>query len=506
MSNQNRSRFARNAVANWIAFLFSALIGFFLSPFVVEHLGATRYGVWSLLAGFVGYLGLLDLGIRQAVNRYIAHHRAVGAHEESSSIVSAAIRLFGLLGILAIVFSGVFAYVAPIFFNIPESLVNDTRLIVVLGGLTVAVTLMGGVFGGVITGLERFDVQCYLDILVTTVRAALTVVVLLKGYGLVALSCVQLVASLLNCIAFWTAARNLYSELRLRFKGVLVAYMRQILSFGASLSVIFLLNAVILHSDAIIIGAFLPIESVTFFAIAGSLYMYAREITRALSYVMTPRVSALTSMGSNKVAAEILTVAGVGTLVAGPIVATFLFRGESFISLWMGPQYGPVSGEVLRVLAIVALLEASRSVVIQSLTGMAKQRMVIPGLAFEAACKLALSILLVRQLGIVGVALGTLVPSVLVNLGFIPRCLSMATGVRVKDFYRKAVVLPTAACVPFVLASVAIQEYAPATNLAVFFMQVIAILPLVPLAAWFLCLSVTEKEQVRSEIRKVVGR
>jgi hypothetical protein len=85
MTNQNRSRFARNAVANWIAFLFTAIVGFFLSPFVVEHLGATRYGVWSLLAGLVGYLGLLDLGIRQAVNRYVAHHRAVGAHEESPS-------------------------------------------------------------------------------------------------------------------------------------------------------------------------------------------------------------------------------------------------------------------------------------------------------------------------------------------------------------------------------------------------------------------------------------
>jgi O-antigen/teichoic acid export membrane protein len=91
-----RSHFARNVVANWIAFLFAAVVGFFMSPYVVEHLGATRYGVWSLLAGMIGYLALLDLGIRQAVNRYVAHHRAVGAHDESSSIVSAALRLFGI--------------------------------------------------------------------------------------------------------------------------------------------------------------------------------------------------------------------------------------------------------------------------------------------------------------------------------------------------------------------------------------------------------------------------
>src|SRR3954462_9674957 len=126
-----RSRFARNAVANWIAFLFSAIVAFFLSPFVVHHLGATGYGVWSLLAGLVGYLGLLDLGIRQAMNRYVAHHHAVGAHEECSSVVSAALGLFGMLGAVAVVLSCAVAYLAPFVFNIPESLTSDTRIIVV---------------------------------------------------------------------------------------------------------------------------------------------------------------------------------------------------------------------------------------------------------------------------------------------------------------------------------------------------------------------------------------
>src|SRR6266853_119551 len=222
MTDQSRpSRFARNALANWIAFLFAAIVAFFLSPFVVQHLGATGYGVWTLIGGLVGYLGLLDLGIRQAVNRYIAHYKAVGAHDEGSSIVSAAIRLFGLLGILAICLSGILAYFAPIFFNIPESLVDDTRIIVVLGGLTVAATLMGGVFGGVVTGLERFDIQCGLEIFVTTVRTVAIVLALREGYGLVSLACIQLAASVLNWFVYWAAVHKAYRELRLRFRGPL---------------------------------------------------------------------------------------------------------------------------------------------------------------------------------------------------------------------------------------------------------------------------------------------
>lgn len=499
-------RFARNAVANGIAYLFTAVVGFMLSPYVVSHLGATRYGVWTLIAGLVGYLGLLDLGIRQAVNRFTAHHHAAGAHQESSLIVSAALRLFGFLGILAILFSGVVAYFAPVLFNIPEALVNDARTIVVIGGLTVAVSLVGGVFGGIVTGLERFDIQCVLEILVTSVRTAAIVLALHEGQNLVALAAIQLSASILYCIVFWVAAHKLYAQLRIRLWGALDRQVRTILSFSASLTVLYALGKIISYSDSLVIGAFLPIESVTFFAIAGSLSIYARELPKALSSLMTPRVSALTSVGSLRVGELILGVGKIATLAAAPIAVTFLLRGESFITLWMGSAYGQLSGEVLQILAIVVLLDASRSVAMDSLTGMAKQRTVIPGVVIEAAFNLALSLALVKPLGITGVALGTLIPSVLVNLVYFPVVLSKATGIAVRHFCLGAVLLPTVACLPFGLASVMIERFMPATTLPGFFLQTILILPLVPLTAWFLCLSAAEKEQVKSEIGKLIGR
>jgi O-antigen/teichoic acid export membrane protein len=202
----------------------------------------------------------------------------------------------------------------------------------------------------------------------------------------------------------------------------------------------------------------------------------------------------------------IVTVSKFATLVAAPVAATFVFRGESFITLWMGAAYGPVSGEVLRILGIAFWLESTRSVVIHSLTGMGKQRAVIPGLALEAAVKIALSIALVGPLGIIGVALGTLIPGMLVNLAYVPRCLSSAAAVPVRVFHRQAQLLPTLACVPFALASVTIERYLPATNLALFFVQVLLILPLVPMTAWFLCLNTAERKQVELAFRRLIGR
>ena len=504
-SRTRRPTLARNAVANWSTFLFAAIVSFFLSPFVVHHLGATNYGVWTLLGGLVGYLGLLDIGLRNAVSRYIAHYQAAGKHAESSSIASAALKLFLMLGILAIVLSGALAFFAPRVFNIPEALVDDARVVVVLGGLSIAVGLVSGVFAGIVTGLQRFDVFACLEVFVTTVRTVAFVLSLWEGYGLVALACIQLGSSLLSLIVLWVIAHRLYPGLRLKVLGSLYPQIRTILSFSISLSVLYLFGQLIYYSGTLVIAAFLPIEAVTFFSIAGVVCFQARGVAASLSNLMAPRVSALTSMGSSRVAQDIVAVARIATLVVTPIAVVFVLRGESFITLWMGSEYGPASGGVLRILAIVLWLEASRSVVIFSLVGMGRQRTLIPGMALEAAGNLALTVALVRPFGIVGASLGTLIPSMLVGLGYIPRCLSQEAAVPASLFYRKALLQPTAACVPFALASAAIERFTPAGSLAVFLTQVIATLPMVPVGAWFLCLSTAEKQHVKLRLRDLVG-
>ncbi len=410
-----------------------------------------------------------------------------------------------MLGILAIVLSGVFAYFAPKFFQIPESLLDDTRIIIVFGGVMVAVTLISGVYGGMVAGIERFDIQSNIEIFFTIARAVAIVLALREGYGLVSLAGIQLAASVLNCVAFWAAAHRLYKDVRRRLLGPLFPQMRMLLSFGISVSVIYVFGAIILYSDALIIAAFLSIEAVAFFAIAGSLCVYATELARALAYLMVPRLSVLTSMGSDKMGDEILAVAKFATLIVTPIAAIFVLRGESFITLWMGPEYGATSAGVLRILAIIVWLEASRSVVIHSLAGMARQRMLMPGLAFEAFFKLLLSIWLVHPLGLEGVALGSLISSLLVSLGYIPRCLSKVTGDPIKRYFSGALLLPTVACIPFMAMSIITDRIFPVTNLAAFFVQVALILPLVPLTAWFLCFSSREKMQIDVLLRRVVG-
>src|SRR5678816_2847734 len=54
------------------------LVGFVVAPFLIHRLGETGYGLWVLIGSLTGYFGLLDLGVRGSVGRFIAYHRAQG--------------------------------------------------------------------------------------------------------------------------------------------------------------------------------------------------------------------------------------------------------------------------------------------------------------------------------------------------------------------------------------------------------------------------------------------
>jgi len=86
--------------------MFSAIVSFFLGPYILGKLGATSYGIWALIGSLVGYFGLLDLGVRSAVTKFVASYHSAGNHDGASDVKSAALLAFTMAGFLAIVIDG----------------------------------------------------------------------------------------------------------------------------------------------------------------------------------------------------------------------------------------------------------------------------------------------------------------------------------------------------------------------------------------------------------------
>jgi O-antigen/teichoic acid export membrane protein len=501
-----RRQMARSIVSNWATFAFSAGVNFFVSPLVVRSLGETQYGAWTLLVAVVGHLGLLDLGVRSAVTRYVAQFHAAERHDRASLLYAAALRIFAIAGVTAMLLSAILAMLIGHVFNIPRELIGIARVVAVIGGVNVAASLLSGVFGGVLIGLERFDYSNALEISVGTFRAIAVVLALKERHGLIALSLIQLFATILRGAGSVYYTRKFYPNLKLGVQRWDQESGRLIFKYGLTASFLHVTATLMAYGDTLVLGALLPIGMITYFAIAGNLIEYARSVVSGISQTLSPRLSALQAGGQQSdLQGALMTSARLSTLVVVPIVATFIVRGHSFIALWMGNEYADLSGRVLSVLAITLIPLGGYQVMAAALFGISKHGRLVPVFVAECICNFVLSIVWVRHYGVIGTAFGTLVPRLIVSLFIGPWFVHRTLDVPIRTFWFSVFVRPVAAAIPFAIASGIVDRVLPARNLSIFFAQVIALLPLMAVAPW-IALSADERTVVRRTLANVAYR
>jgi O-antigen/teichoic acid export membrane protein len=168
--------------------------------------------------------------------------------------------------------------------------------------------------------------------------------------------------------------------------------------------------------------------------------------------------------------------------VSLPILVTLIFRGDNFIGVWMGPQYSRTSGTVLAILATALLFALPNTPASSIAFGIEKHKKVAMWAVGEALANLTLSISLALIFGLYGVAIGTLVPSLAVNLILWPRYVSHLVGISYREVFMK-VWGPVFLCaVPFAAASYVVNVFFPARDMIIFILQTTALLPIFALS------------------------
>jgi O-antigen/teichoic acid export membrane protein len=487
----------KNVLWNWGALAFSIAVTLVLSPYIVRRLGDTAYGLWVLLGSLVGYLGLLDFGIRGAVTRYVAKLHAAAADAEASRITSTAATIVSIAAVVAVVGSVVLATSIVQNFDITPAETVTARIVVILGGLTIAATLLGGVFGGIVIGVQRFDLNGQIEIGVGIVRALGIYIALRVGFGLVALAVIQLAVSVARTGASAWLAGRLYPTLRLRFGVWEREALRELVSFSLYSTLLVFSSTLILYSDSVVIGALLPVQAITFFAIASNLTSYARALIGGLSSTLGPRASALEVQGGDQIRQVTLRASRIATLLILPIALTFLLRGEAFIGLWMGARYAETSGEILRILTYGLVGWTTGQVTLYAVIGVNRHKGLVPFYIAEAVINLGLSLLWVRQMGLPGAAWGTTVPTLVSWLLVMPWYARRTLGIPLRDYWTQIWLRPLVAMIPFAVGTAVIDAYWPAQNLVSYFAGVTALLPLAVAGAWAVALEPPERERLR---------
>ncbi len=459
----------RNILSNWTGAAVAMVVMFFLSPFVVHKLGSAGYGIWVLVGSLTGYFGLLDLGIRPAIVKFTSKYYELQDTDKINEAINSAIVISSMIAFVILIATAIIAHFANNIFKVPPEYHSAIRILVLLVGIKIAIEVPFAILTAVFNGLQRFDLNNVIGISVLLIRSLAIVVILSMGGRLIAMGLILLGAGILETLIRLKLCYKILPTLKLHPRLARKDMLKNIYSFSIYIFLIGLSAQITFYANNLIIGAFLTATAIAYYAIGANLIEYLKNIVAQVTTTVTPVASAFEAREQNERLKNLLLI---GTryclLIIFPVGIVYLILGERFIDLWMGPEYGPPSSEVLTILMIAYFGFLSQLVSGSILYGLGKVKTYAFLNIGTAAANLLLSLLLVKPYGIIGAALGTAIPLTIYGTFIIPAYICRVLSVNLFTYFKSSFIPAILSSVPFLAAVILIHRLLTINSLTQF--------------------------------------
>jgi O-antigen/teichoic acid export membrane protein len=273
--------------------------------------------------------------------------------------------------------------------------------------------------------------------------------------------------------------------------------LRLLATHGFYALILILTTRIITDAGTIIVGAFVGVSAVTYYAIASSLTTYAYSVISCITTTIPPAASHLEAMG-NEEGLKVLCIGGTKSvlMIGLPILITYILTGDLFLRLWVGEAFGQ-SYLPLALLSVAWAFNYLQVCALCALIGLSRHKVAAWMALVQSFLNVGLSIVLVKSMGMLGVAWGAMLASVVMNLIFQVHALRQLQ-IPIGRFVNQAVLPWAATMLPFTLVLGFLTVVYPPARLINYFAEVAVAVSCMMLFLPWLGLNSNERVMVRS--------
>lgn len=331
-----------NGVVTYGATLIQGGVGFLLVPFIVTRIGKESYGVVLLAMSALSMIEIFGMALTQAVAKHVAAEDARGERKLLNVIFSSSLLWFlliGLVGSAAAALAGLnFSRLFP---DVSPELARDGRVSMFIMSGTIAACLVGDVWKGVLSGVQRYDIISTLSSIRSLGRAICVVAYfLLMGPALLPVVIIFAGTHVLERIGLAAACHWTVRELRASPKFITRLGLRMIAAFATFLLVATIANLLVSDILKVVIGRELGLSALTEYGVALVLITFANGVVRSFQNVLMPVASKYQELGNEAIIRKLLVhgtkYSFIVALACVGVTVPFL---PSLYRLWMGTDF-----------------------------------------------------------------------------------------------------------------------------------------------------------------------
>jgi O-antigen/teichoic acid export membrane protein len=405
---------ARNVSTRYLAIIAETVIGLVMLPFNLTHLGTAEYGLWVLLGSITVHFSVLDLGYAGALVKFMAQYRAHRNARALNEIASTLFFVFSAIGLVAYSVAVVVAFNLGHIFKLTPEQAEVGKWILLIIAVHISLNFPFSVFGGVISGFQRYDANNMVAIVSSIAVAVVNAAVLLAGRGLIALVAATTCVRVIAYFVYRTNAYRIFPELQIRWSLFRRSRLSEVTGFSIYSSIIDWANKLNYQLDELVIGALMGSSAVAVWAPAERIITGTQRLTNQLNGVLFP-VIVDSDASQQKVRLQQILLQGtrLSLVMVVPISAALILLADPLIHAWLGPKKAPAMAgcvPIIQILSVAVAIRVGNATGNTVLKGAGEHRMLAFVNLATGVANLAMSVLLLPRFGLVGVAVGTLVP------------------------------------------------------------------------------------------------
>ena len=438
-----------------LSYIFTALniiVNLIYAPILLRFLGKSEYGLYQMVASFIGYISIFEASISTGVLRYYCNAMAKKNLQEMENILFTSRRIYRFMAAFVLVLGIVLIYIFNIFYksSLSEEELHESTLM--LGALTLnlIVSLLNAVYIATINGNEKFIFAKSLQILIQLFQPLICCLAVMRYPYALTIVVGQLAVNTIAASIRFVYAKKAVGVRIVKCKSDR-ALFKAILIFASSLLFASIADQIFWKADQIIIGKIYSTSLVAVYAIGGQLYNCYLHIGTSFNGVFFPKISQLyqEENGMEKINQIFVEAGRISFFVLLLTLSGFIIFGKEFITLWVGSDYMEAYYVAIYVM-IPFTIDLSQNLGLATLQVMNKYSFRAKLYFFAALLNIISTIYLTKLLGIRGAALSTGI-SMLITNGFVMNWYYHSLGFNIREFWRNigGILLKT---VPYSLA------------------------------------------------------
>ena len=496
----------KGVILSYVMMVFEVLSTLLITPFVIRTLGQTEYGVYKLSASVTAYLLLLDLGVGNAIVRYIAKYRANGDRGSERKFFGVSSIFYLSIALITLIVGSVLIYLFPTIFdtglNVDEILLGQKLLSVTV--INAAVTMGTAVYANIIIAYERFAVSKGLPIVQIILRMLLTVIALKVGVGSFGIVCINLLMTVL-CRGFFVFYVLFVIKLRPQLKGTNFQFIKGIVVYSGWIFIQMIATQINASMDQILLGSLVSASAsiIAVYSVGTQVVQYFQSIGGSFTGVLMPGIVRLVEQNASgkTICEEMVRIGRMILIVLGLVWSGFAAFGRQFIVLWAGAvnENAYYVSLLLMSAYLLVLVEAIGTQVLWAKNEHKEQAILKLAVVL---LNVVLTVMLIRWNPLIGATVGTFISLVLGDIVVMNIVFAKKLKVSLKQYYSgllKGLLIS-------LLAVTLIGFFVNLLPLSGWFglgLKILLVCVAYFLALWFYGMNATEKNLLRSLLKRI---